>query len=115
MKPEWKFKITQPEEIWLNACYKHLVAGKELVSRSLRAQLYPELPGSFNPNTIDNRLLVGGSQITILGVLQVEEKTPYYNLCEKFLLAIKSLIIKDPQINEIKPEIFVILFEYYHR
>jgi len=104
MKSEWKFKITQPEKIWLKACYKHLVDGKELIVRSLRAQLYPEIPGSFNPSTIDKRLLVGGGQITILGVLQVDENTPYYKLCENFLLLVKSLIIENPQLNEIKPE-----------
>ena len=67
-----------------------LMKGDEIDPRALRAQLYAQLPKRFDPLTIDPRLLISGTRITLLGVWHINPASDLIPHTETIIRSIKE-------------------------
>ncbi|KKK84103.1 hypothetical protein LCGC14_2786710, partial [marine sediment metagenome] len=104
MKQKWHIEITDEQNLWLENCYLYLGQNNPRIVRELKAKLYPKISASFNPNTIDSRLLLGGAAITLLGILHVDPNPDWLQRINRLLKTIKNMILQDPTLEKIDVE-----------
>lgn len=87
--------VSEPEKLWLQEVYK----SEEFDPRVTKVKLRDKLPRNFNPNEMDQRLLVNGKNLTIIGIWHVDPESVILKHIETAIIAIKNLIIKKPGIE----------------
>ena len=93
-------ELSEGELLWIKEVYNN----PQFDPRVARVKLREKLPKGFNPRKIDNRLLVDGRNLTILGVWFVDPNSTLLKSLEMVILAIKDLIIKNAGIRTITAE-----------
>lgn len=102
MKKDQHLKISVHEKLWLEELYKTINANKRPSYRVLRAKLHKSLPVDFDPKKIDKRLTnYSGEEITIEGVNIIDPKIDIINKANKVIKAIKSLLLDNPEKDEV--------------
>lgn len=102
MKKDQHLKISAHEKLWLEELYKTINANKRPSYRVLRAKLHKSLPVDFDPKKIDKRLTnYSGEEITLEGVNIIDPKTDIINKANKVVKAIKSLLLDNPEKDEV--------------
>lgn len=90
-------KFSEAELLWIKEVYE----SKEFDPKVAKVKLRDKLPKGFNPRKIDNRFLLGGKNLTILGVWCADPDSIALKHIESVILAIKDLIIKNPGVETI--------------
>jgi len=90
-------KFSEAELLWLTEVYK----SKEFDPRVARVKLRDKLPKGFDPMKIDDRFLVNGKNLTVLGVWCLDPDSILIKHIKSVIIAIKDLIIKNPGIQTI--------------
>lgn len=100
-----KIKITEHQKIWLETVWDKSLNGEPLNYRKLKAELWGKIPNNFNPYNIDNRLLQGITEITLLGFLHLKISSNILQRCDQIIKAIRDHLLKKPDDTEINIEI----------
>jgi len=96
-------EVSQPEELWLKKVYEKMIAGEEINPRSLRVEMWEDLPGDFHPSQIDTRLL-RGNELSLLGVLIVDPESNIIANTERVILRIREMLLEHPQLEKVTAE-----------
>lgn len=88
-------KLSDPEKIWLQEVYK----SREFDPKVAKVKLREKLPRNFKPKDIDQRLLLNGKYLTLIGVWHSDPESVLLKHLEITIITIKDLIIKKPGIE----------------
>ena len=91
-------------QIWLEAVYARLKAGKKVVPAEMLVELWGKIPEDFDYKTLDKRLLNFGVELTLLGILHVDPSTELVDEADQVVRFIQELIRKEPGIKEVTAE-----------
>jgi hypothetical protein len=97
-----KFDLNLYETKWLKKIYAHLKEGEIVSYRYLKAELIDEIPINFDHSKIDHRLVRWGNQITLLGIWNIDPKSPYLKKADKMIRSIKELLLTNPDVHKLK-------------
>lgn len=98
-----KIEINVEQRKWLSLIYEKFLAGQEFDERILFTELWGAISPDFTPREIDSRLLRGG-EITLLGILQLDPQTKFVSLCDKVIITIRELLLKDRTVENVSAE-----------
>lgn len=93
--------LNEEERLWLSNIYDNEIVGNATNYRILRAQLSDKLSPSFNPQSIDGKLLRGNTNITFLGVLYLYPDTDIFIKTNKIITYIRDLLLKNSDLYKI--------------
>jgi AraC-like DNA-binding protein len=96
-------ELSQPGKLWLEKVYEKMRAGEEIDPRSLRVEMWEDLPSDFHPSQIDSRLLIG-NEISLLGVMLIDPESKIIANTEKVILRIREMIFENPQREKVTTE-----------
>jgi hypothetical protein len=96
-------EVSQPEELWLKKVYEKMSAGEEIDPRSLRVEMWEDLPVDFHPSQIDTRLL-RHNELSLLGVLIVDPESNIIANTERVISRIREMLLEHPQLEEVTAE-----------
>ena len=96
-------QISEPERLWLERIYEKTKAGDEIDSRTLRVELWEDLPRDFRPSQIDHRLL-HGTKLTLLSLWLLDPDSEMISNTERVILAIRKMIIENPKLETVSAE-----------
>lgn len=101
-------EITNNEKKYLEEVYKRFLEKKDndIKPYALIANLWKNPPKDFVPEKINSNLIRYGSEITVLGINQIDNNSKYVQYVNQIILTIKELIhenefLKDIYSNEI--------------
>lgn len=93
-----EIKLREPERIWLTKLYEKIKKNQPISYKSIRSELFKELPVNFHPNNIDKRLVrANGEDITLLGIYAIDPKEDILKQANKLLYAIRDHLIANPE------------------
>lgn len=96
-----RIQISEPEKLWLEKIYEKTKAGDEIDLRTMRVELWEDLPKDFGPSRIHHRLLHGGTRLTLLGLWLLNPNDEMIRDTEKVILAIRKMIIENPKLESV--------------
>lgn len=96
--------LSEPELLWLREVYEKFKAGKETDIKALRVKLRGRIPPDFDPEKIDNRLLLHGYYITLYGMWHVDPNTTVLDEADLVIRAIGELIFADTKRETVTAE-----------
>jgi hypothetical protein len=101
MTPSFKdHKLSEAEMTWLKAIYQD----SEFDPKKAKVKLRNVLPRGFDPKKIDQRFLIDGRKLTLLGIWRVDPESPALKQIEQVILAIKTLIVEGTGIETVTSE-----------
>lgn len=98
----YKFKrirLTKAEKLWLTEILNAEFSKVDV--KSLKVKLWNKLPKDFDPKSIDNRL-IRNNHLTLIGLWHVDPQSPIFSHVSKIMETMKDLILKNPNIKQIK-------------
>ena len=98
----YKFKHIKPtkaEKLWLTEILNADFSKVDV--KSLKVKLWNKLPKDFDPESIDNRL-IRNNHLTLIGLWHVDPQSPIFSHVSKIMETMKDLILKNPNIKQIK-------------
>lgn len=104
---KWRVTISDAERLWLTEIYKLFEKGTRSEPRVIKATLHGKLPAGFNHESLSSKGLCWGTEITLLGILQIQPDTEYISICHNVIQAILTMIQKQPDIEEIESSAIV--------
>jgi hypothetical protein len=106
-----QFPMTHEERLWLEETYRCFREGKKIVTRIRRRELAGSLSPSFDPASIDRRLLTPGETltpndgtITLLGIWQLEPETEWIGKVDLVLRYVQQIIRSNLHTDELLVE-----------
>lgn len=87
-------KLSEEEILWIKEVYQ----SKKFDPKVARVKLKDKLPKGFNPKKIDNRFVIDGKHLTVLGVWLADPDSLLLRHIESVIVSIRKLIIKNPGI-----------------
>jgi hypothetical protein len=100
---KWTFpeiELTEPQRIWLKEVYRRYRSKEDLDAREVKFALRGRLPPRFNPYDIDSRL-IGVTDLTLLGILQVDPESDVIDKADRVIRAIRKVIENDRKVREV--------------
>jgi len=94
-----KYKLSDVERIWLGELYKHNFT--TIDARSLKVELWDQLPKNFDPKSIDRRFTIG-NRLTLLGIWYFDQKNKMFEYVSQVITSLRDSIIGHTEIKEIK-------------
>lgn len=89
-------QLSRPERLWMQEVYDKTKKGLKFTFREVWAKLHKELPVTFNPAALDERLISSnGEEIRLLGVVALEGAFEILVKINKVVFAIRDIILKD--------------------
>jgi len=104
LKKRWKQTLSEADRVWLSECLNLFENRKQLNPWVLKSRLGSKIPDEYDFESLSNRNLCEGTDITLLGVLHVDEHSEYYLTTEKTILAAKQLVLKEETPHEIESQ-----------
>jgi TIR domain-containing protein len=98
------FKLTTAEKVWLEAVYTKLRKNEKVIPAEMRAYLWEKIPKDFEYKDIDQRLILFGVDITLLGILQIDSDTDLVSKTDTVIRWIRQAIIDNPTIASANSE-----------
>ena len=98
---EYKFKqikLSDAERLWLTEILKSNFSNVDV--KSLRVKLWNELPEDFNPDKIDNTLILS-DHLTLIGLWHIDPQNTIFNHVSNIVETIKALILKNSKISRV--------------
>lgn len=95
-----EIKISNPERVWLEKIYEKMKIRDEFDFRTLRVELWDQLPEDFDPSQIDYRLIQDNG-LTLLGLCLLEPESEMIKNTEKVIIAIRKMIINNPKLEKV--------------
>jgi len=83
------------EKLWVQEVYN----SEDFDPKVAKVKLRDKLPRKFDPKKIDNRLLINGKDLTLIGVWHADPNSVIFKHIETVILAIRDLIIKKPGVE----------------
>jgi len=127
-------KLKKTERVWLEEIYSRNRKGDIFTYKDVWIKLHKQIPQSFVPMGMDQRLVwADGEQIRLLGIIAVEKNLKFVRKCDVVIRAIKTMILEQQKIDKISaeeiiqvtgysvPDVFMILKSinevgnFYHR
>ncbi|MHB1654661.1 MAG: hypothetical protein ACYCVD_19750 [Desulfitobacteriaceae bacterium] len=102
-----KLDISESGQIWMKAIYSKMKKGEKVEYRHLRAELAGTLPFGFMPDEIDNRLLQGRVNLTLLGVWNIDTESDFVPKTESVIRCIANLLTINPEITRLDAKLVV--------
>lgn len=95
MSPSFKnHKLSDEEILWI----KEIFQSKEFDPRVARIKFKDKLSKGFKPKKVDNRFVIDGKYLTVLGAWIADQNSPILQHIESVIICIRNLIIKNPGI-----------------
>jgi len=94
-------EFSEAEITWLRAVYHD----REFDPKKAKVKLRNVLPKGFDPKKIDQRFLIDGKRLTLLGIWRVDPESPALKQLEQVILTIKALILEGTGIETITSEL----------
>lgn len=85
--------LTDAEMLWLSECNELFERGEEREPREIKAALHAKLPPGFDHDSLRAKGLCNGTEITLLGILQINPDSKYLEFCSQFIEAVRSIIV----------------------
>ena len=98
---EYKFKqlkLSDAERLWLTEILKSNFLNVDI--RSLKVKLRNKLPEDFNPDKIDNTLILS-NHLTLIGLWHIDPQNTIFNHVSNLVETIKALILKNSKIIQV--------------
>jgi hypothetical protein len=67
-----RIELSPPQRLWLEEAYTRFKRGEEIRPKEMEIAMWGRVPKGFDPKTIDNRLMRGGYEPTLLGIWHVD-------------------------------------------
>ena len=99
-----RIQISETERLWLEKIYEKTKAGDEIDLRTMRVELWEDLPKDFDPSQIHHGLLHGGTKLTLLGLWLLDPNDEMIRNTERVILAIRKMIIENPKLERVSAE-----------
>ena len=90
-------QLSDHEKLWLQEIYN----SEDFDPRVAKVKLRDKLPREFDPEKIDNRLLINGKELTMIGLWHADPNSAIFKHMEMAITAIRDLIIEKPGIEMI--------------
>jgi hypothetical protein len=94
-------KFSEAELTWLKAIYHD----HEFDPKKAKVSLRNVLPRGFDPKKIDQRFLIDGKKLTLLGIWRVDPESVVLKQLEQVILTIKALILEGTGIETVTAEL----------
>ncbi len=95
--------LTEDERLWLEEFYRRYQAHEPVGENHIRVALRDKLPRGFKPDRL-RRGFVYGAQLGVLGLLVLDPEADLLRDVEQVILAMKSLVISQPDIGKISAD-----------
>ncbi|MFZ5861562.1 MAG: serine/threonine-protein kinase [Nitrospirota bacterium] len=95
--------LTGDERLWLEEFYRRYRAKEPVGDNHIRVALRDKLPKGFKPDRL-RRGFVYGAQLGVLGLLVLDPEADLLRDVEQVILAMKSLVISQPDIGKISAD-----------
>lgn len=96
MKHSFKnHQLADYEKLWLQEIYN----SEAFDPRVAKVKLRDKLPMGFDPNMIDNRLVINGKNLTLIGAWHADPNSALFKHIESVITTIRDLIIKTPGVE----------------
>lgn len=99
-----KIPLSEPELIWMKEIYAKFIEREEPDIRALKSKLFGKIPKDFNPNSVDRRLLLNGTELTLLGIWHVNPNTDLVQKTDLVINCIRDLLNKSADRKAITAE-----------
>ncbi|MFZ2205503.1 MAG: P-loop NTPase fold protein [Minisyncoccia bacterium] len=96
-----KVSLTDNELFWLKISYEKFLKNETFNLHEELAKHWDKLPKDFDPSQIDQRLLIGGYTITLLGIWHVNPSSEIFGNTDKTIFIIRELLIEKSNRNVI--------------
>lgn len=88
-------KLEDYEKLWLQEVYN----SEDFDPKVAKVKLRDKLPRKFDPKKIDDKLLINGKILTLIGVWHAYPNSVIFKHIKTVILAVRDLIIKKPGIE----------------
>lgn len=102
---------TAADKLWLQKVFMKERNRETYSNRTLKTELWGNIPNNYSPDNIDSRLF-RGERLTLLGILHIDSSTDLVEKCDKVITCIRSLLLEDPSYNTVKAEILAEKLQY---
>ena len=103
IKSSWIIDLNDEDKLWLKSCYHIFQSDSEIKLRELKIKLIDKIPADYSPNKLKKAgLLYNDIRISLLGILNIESDTKYYNQAISLIATIKNHIISNPSTERIE-------------
>lgn len=99
-----RLKISEPEKLWMEKIFSNMISGEQSYVRSIKAELWGQIPTKFDPSTIDERLVYGSIGLTLYGLINIHQDTDLCEKTEKVILCIREKLLKEKMIDKLMVE-----------
>lgn len=95
-----KLTVSDAELLWIRTAYELFCSDTKVTEQAIRARIHKraldnQISRDFEPKAIDQRLILFGTTLTLLGVWHVEQDDELLAKANQVILAIKSLILSE--------------------
>jgi hypothetical protein len=104
-KAEHSFKtltLTEGERLWLTEVYRRDF--DDVDSRSLRIALSDRLPSDFSPKSLQEKYLIYGEHISLLGLWHVDPESRYLKAAETVIRCLRDILFQMPHIQSVSAQ-----------
>jgi hypothetical protein len=89
-------QLSSPERLWMQEVYDKTKKGLKFTFRDVWAKLHNDLPATFRPAAMDERLISSnGEEIRLLGVIALEGSFAILDKINKVIFSIRDVILMD--------------------
>jgi len=88
-------QLSDHEKLWLQEIY----SSEDFDPRVAKVKLRDKLPKEFDAKKIDERLLINGKQLTIIGLWHADPNSAIFKHIEMVITAVRDLIIEKPGVE----------------
>ena len=84
--------LTDNEKRYLEIIYQNFLASKKIDSHYSLQEIWNDFPSDFDPNKISQLLVVGGREITLLGIWHIHPDSDIFERFDKIILVIRNIL-----------------------
>jgi hypothetical protein len=94
-----RIALDAAERLWLTEVYKEGI--RKINRASLKVRLRDQLPRGFSPKSLEDKNLIYGEHISLLGIWHAAPQNPYVEAADKIIRCLRDILLEQRPTNTV--------------